>query len=144
LHALLEQERKTPQSSIHTIKHSLAQQRAQLRASCPSCPPQHCHTLIAPFPLYLQESAQGYYGVMPDLTCMGKVIGGGLPVGAFGGRKDIMSMVAPAGPMYQAGTLSGNPLAMTAGAKVRAVCVYVWYICALELCVCVALEGSVH
>lgn len=56
-------------------------------------------------------------GITPDLTTLGKVIGGGLPVGAYGGRKDIMSMVAPAGPMYQAGTLSGNPLAMTAGIK---------------------------
>ena len=53
----------------------------------------------------------------PDLTTMGKVIGGGLPVGAYGGKKEIMEMVAPAGPMYQAGTLSGNPLAMTAGIK---------------------------
>lgn len=61
--------------------------------------------------------AQALYGVTPDLTTMGKVIGAGLPVGAYGGRKDIMSMVAPAGPMYQAGTLSGNPLAMTAGIK---------------------------
>jgi glutamate-1-semialdehyde 2,1-aminomutase len=60
---------------------------------------------------------QQKFGVTPDLTTMGKVIGGGLPVGAYGGRKDIMSMVAPAGPMYQAGTLSGNPLAMTAGIK---------------------------
>lgn len=60
---------------------------------------------------------QQRFGVTPDLTTMGKVIGGGLPVGAYGGRKDIMSMVAPAGPMYQAGTLSGNPLAMTAGIK---------------------------
>eukprot|EP00529_Nitzschia_sp_RCC80_P022935 CAMPEP_0113485532 /NCGR_PEP_ID=MMETSP0014_2-20120614/24532_1 /TAXON_ID=2857 /ORGANISM="Nitzschia sp." /LENGTH=471 /DNA_ID=CAMNT_0000379181 /DNA_START=98 /DNA_END=1513 /DNA_ORIENTATION=- /assembly_acc=CAM_ASM_000159 len=59
--------------------------------------------------------AQKYFGVTPDVTTMGKVIGGGLPVGAYGGRKDIMQMVAPAGPMYQAGTLSGNPLAMTAG-----------------------------
>merc|ERR1719183_2325766 len=59
--------------------------------------------------------AQEYFGVTPDVTTMGKVIGGGLPVGAHGGRKDIMEMVAPAGPMYQAGTLSGNPLAMTAG-----------------------------
>ena len=59
--------------------------------------------------------AQEYFGVKPDVTTMGKVIGGGLPVGAYGGRKDIMQMVAPAGPMYQAGTLSGNPLAMTAG-----------------------------
>jgi glutamate-1-semialdehyde 2,1-aminomutase len=55
--------------------------------------------------------------ITPDLTCLGKIIGGGLPVGAYGGRKDIMEMVAPAGPMYQAGTLSGNPLAMTAGIK---------------------------
>ncbi|OEU14969.1 glutamate 1-semialdehyde 2,1-aminomutase [Fragilariopsis cylindrus CCMP1102] len=59
--------------------------------------------------------AQEYFGITPDVTTMGKVIGGGLPVGAYGGRKDIMEMVAPAGPMYQAGTLSGNPLAMTAG-----------------------------
>jgi glutamate-1-semialdehyde 2,1-aminomutase len=61
--------------------------------------------------------AQAKFGVTPDLTTMGKVIGGGLPVGAYGGRADIMGMVAPAGPMYQAGTLSGNPLAMTAGIK---------------------------
>ncbi len=61
--------------------------------------------------------AQAKFGVTPDLTTMGKVIGGGLPVGAYGGRRDIMAMVAPAGPMYQAGTLSGNPLAMTAGIK---------------------------
>jgi glutamate-1-semialdehyde 2,1-aminomutase len=61
--------------------------------------------------------AQAKFGITPDLTTMGKVIGGGLPVGAYGGRADIMSMVAPAGPMYQAGTLSGNPLAMTAGIK---------------------------
>ncbi|WP_084668840.1 glutamate-1-semialdehyde 2,1-aminomutase [Spirulina major] len=60
---------------------------------------------------------QAKFGVTPDLTTLGKVIGGGLPVGAYGGRKDIMAMVAPAGPMYQAGTLSGNPLAMTAGIK---------------------------
>jgi glutamate-1-semialdehyde 2,1-aminomutase len=59
--------------------------------------------------------AQAYYGVMPDMTCLGKVIGGGLPVGAYGGKKEIMSMVSPLGPVYQAGTLSGNPLAMTAG-----------------------------
>ena len=61
--------------------------------------------------------AQAHFGVTPDLTTMGKVIGGGLPVGAYGGRREIMEMVAPAGPMYQAGTLSGNPLAMTAGIK---------------------------
>ncbi|MDO9066623.1 MAG: glutamate-1-semialdehyde 2,1-aminomutase, partial [Chloroflexota bacterium] len=59
--------------------------------------------------------AQGLYHIQPDLTTLGKVIGGGLPVGAYGGRRDVMSLVAPAGPMYQAGTLSGNPLAMTAG-----------------------------
>jgi glutamate-1-semialdehyde 2,1-aminomutase len=59
--------------------------------------------------------AQQLYGITPDLTTLGKIIGGGLPVGAYGGRKDIMQMVAPSGPMYQAGTLSGNPLAMTAG-----------------------------
>lgn len=59
--------------------------------------------------------AQGYYGVTPDLTCLGKVIGGGLPVGAYGGKREIMENVAPAGQIYQAGTLSGNPLAMVAG-----------------------------
>jgi glutamate-1-semialdehyde 2,1-aminomutase len=59
--------------------------------------------------------AQAYYGISPDMTCLGKVIGGGLPVGAYGGKKEIMSMVSPEGPVYQAGTLSGNPLAMTAG-----------------------------
>jgi glutamate-1-semialdehyde 2,1-aminomutase len=59
--------------------------------------------------------AQALYGVRPDLTTMGKIIGGGLPVGAYGGRREIMEMVAPSGPMYQAGTLSGNPLAMAAG-----------------------------
>ncbi|TAK28762.1 MAG: glutamate-1-semialdehyde-2,1-aminomutase [Chloroflexota bacterium] len=59
--------------------------------------------------------AQALYGVMPDLTCLGKIIGGGLPVGAYGGRADLMSLIAPSGPVYQAGTLSGNPLAMTAG-----------------------------
>jgi glutamate-1-semialdehyde 2,1-aminomutase len=59
--------------------------------------------------------AQQTLGVRPDLTCLGKIIGGGLPVGAYGGRTDVMDLVAPAGPVYQAGTLSGNPLAMTAG-----------------------------
>ena len=61
------------------------------------------------------NGAQGLFGVNPDITTMGKIIGGGLPVGAYGGRKDIMEMVAPLGPMYQAGTLSGNPLAVGAG-----------------------------
>ena len=59
--------------------------------------------------------AQGRYGVTPDLTCLGKVIGGGLPVGAYGGKRELMDQIAPAGPIYQAGTLSGNPLAMAAG-----------------------------
>jgi glutamate-1-semialdehyde 2,1-aminomutase len=59
--------------------------------------------------------AQQLFGIKPDLTCLGKIIGGGLPVGAYGGRADIMELMAPSGPVYQAGTLSGNPLAMTAG-----------------------------
>jgi glutamate-1-semialdehyde 2,1-aminomutase len=59
--------------------------------------------------------AQERFGVAPDLTCLGKIIGGGLPVGAYGGRREIMDLVAPSGPVYQAGTLSGNPLAMAAG-----------------------------
>jgi glutamate-1-semialdehyde 2,1-aminomutase len=59
--------------------------------------------------------AQAVFDVKPDLTCLGKIIGGGLPVGAYGGRADVMALVAPAGPVYQAGTLSGNPVAMTAG-----------------------------
>ena len=59
--------------------------------------------------------AQAIAGVRPDLTCLGKIIGGGLPVGAYGGRVELMELVSPAGPVYQAGTLSGNPLAMTAG-----------------------------
>jgi glutamate-1-semialdehyde 2,1-aminomutase len=59
--------------------------------------------------------AQALYGIRPDLTCLGKIIGGGLPVGAFGGRKDIMAHLAPEGGVYQAGTLAGNPLAMAAG-----------------------------
>jgi glutamate-1-semialdehyde 2,1-aminomutase len=62
--------------------------------------------------------AQELYGVKPDLTCLGKIIGGGLPVGAFGGRADVMERIAPLGPVYQAGTLSGNPLAVTAGLTV--------------------------
>lgn len=62
-----------------------------------------------------RNCAQGLYGVTPDLTCLGKVIGGGLPVGAYGGKREIMEMIAPSGPIYQAGTLSGNPLAMAAG-----------------------------
>ncbi|MFW6374819.1 MAG: glutamate-1-semialdehyde 2,1-aminomutase [Guyparkeria sp.] len=61
--------------------------------------------------------AQGHYGIKPDLTTMGKVIGGGMPVGAFGGRREIMEMISPMGPVYHAGTLSGNPMAMAAGIK---------------------------
>lgn len=61
--------------------------------------------------------AQGLYGVVPDLTCFGKVIGGGMPVGAFGGKEEIMNHISPDGPVYQAGTLSGNPVAMAAGLK---------------------------
>jgi len=61
------------------------------------------------------SGAQGKFGVTPDLTCLGKIIGGGLPVGAYGGKSEIMSLVAPEGPVYQAGTLSGNPIAVSAG-----------------------------
>src|SRR3954469_8136722 len=61
------------------------------------------------------QGAQVLYGVTPDLTCLGKVIGGGLPAAAYGGRRDLMELIAPAGPVYQAGTLSGNPLAMAGG-----------------------------
>ena len=61
------------------------------------------------------QGAQGLFGITPDLTTLGKVIGGGMPVGAFGGRRDIMQSIAPLGPVYQAGTLSGNPVAVAAG-----------------------------
>jgi glutamate-1-semialdehyde 2,1-aminomutase len=67
-----------------------------------------------------RSGAQGRLGITPDLTCLGKIIGGGLPVGAFGGRADIMDLLAPLGPVYQAGTLSGNPLTMTAGRETLA------------------------
>lgn len=63
------------------------------------------------------QGAQGLYGIAPDLTCFGKVIGGGMPVGAFGGKAEIMNFISPDGPVYQAGTLSGNPVAMAAGQK---------------------------
>ncbi|GIU44260.1 glutamate-1-semialdehyde 2,1-aminomutase [Shewanella algidipiscicola] len=70
-----------------------------------------------------KSGAQGHYGITPDLTTLGKVIGGGMPVGAFGGRKDVMQFIAPTGPVYQAGTLSGNPIAMSAGlAQMEALC----------------------
>jgi glutamate-1-semialdehyde 2,1-aminomutase len=61
------------------------------------------------------SGAQGRYGVVPDLTCLGKIIGGGMPLAAFGGRRDLMERVAPAGAVYQAGTLSGNPVSVAAG-----------------------------
>jgi glutamate-1-semialdehyde 2,1-aminomutase len=61
------------------------------------------------------QGAQVLYGIEPDITCLGKVIGGGLPAAAYGGKRELMEMVAPAGPVYQAGTLSGNPVAMAAG-----------------------------
>lgn len=64
-----------------------------------------------------RSGAQGYYQVSPDLTCFGKIIGGGMPVGAYGGKKDIMKKIAPIGPVYQAGTLSGNPVCMASGIK---------------------------
>ena len=66
--------------------------------------------------------AQTLYGIKPDITCLGKIIGGGLPVGAYGGRRELMQNVSPAGPMYQAGTLSGNPLAMAAGLATLMIC----------------------
>ena len=65
--------------------------------------------------LFRSGGAQTLYGITPDLTVLGKIIGGGLPVGAYGGRKEIMDLIAPLGPVYQAGTLSGNPLAVSAG-----------------------------
>ena len=63
------------------------------------------------------SGAQGLFGIRPDITCLGKIIGGGFPAAAFGGRHDIMALLAPQGPVYQAGTLSGNPVAMAAGAR---------------------------
>lgn len=63
------------------------------------------------------SGAQGFFGIEPDLTCLGKIIGGGFPVGAYGGKAEFMNHIAPDGPVYQAGTLSGNPVAMAAGLK---------------------------
>lgn len=73
--------------------------------------------VITGFRLQL-DGAQGYFSIKPDLTCLGKIIGGGFPVGAFGGKREVMDLLAPDGPVYQAGTLSGNPLAMSAGIAV--------------------------
>lgn len=61
------------------------------------------------------EAHRNFYGVTPDLTTLGKIVGGGMPVGAYGGREDVMRMISPEGPVYQAGTLSGNPIATAAG-----------------------------
>ncbi len=77
-----------------------------------------CDEIITGFRLSA-AGAQGYYGIKPDLTTLGKIIGGGLPVAAYGGRRDIMELVSPSGGVYQAGTLSGNPLAMAAGIETR-------------------------
>ena len=69
------------------------------------------------------QGAQGLYGITPDLSTFGKVIGGGMPVGAFGGKQEYMHLVAPSGPVYQAGTLSGNPVAMAVGlANLELIC----------------------
>ena len=79
----------------------------------------HAFRSVRRSPLFIKKvalgGAQELYNIRPDLTTLGKIIGGGLPVGAYGGRREIMQMVAPSGPMYQARTLSGNPLAMNAG-----------------------------
>ena len=72
-----------------------------------------------------------YYDVTPDLTCLGKIIGGGMPVGAFGGRREVMAALAPTGPVYQAGTLSGNPIAMAAGLPACRRCA-AWHPCDLN------------
>jgi glutamate-1-semialdehyde 2,1-aminomutase len=73
-----------------------------------------CDEVMTGFRL-ARGGAQALYGIKPDITCLGKIIGGGLPVGAYGGSRDLIRNIAPTGPIYQAGTLSGNPLAMTAG-----------------------------
>jgi glutamate-1-semialdehyde 2,1-aminomutase len=98
---------------------------ASVERLCESFPDQIAALIVEPIVLIFDEvitgfrigtgGAQGWSGIVPDLTCLGKIIGGGLPVGAYGGREDLMRLVAPSGPVYQAGTLSGNPLAMTAG-----------------------------
>ena len=113
--------RRSPPSSSSRSSATWASCRRS-RASSKGCAPRATRTArcsifdevmtgfrVAP------GGAQALVGVKPDLTCLGKIIGGGLPVGAYGGRADLMSLVAPAGPVYQAGTLSGNPLAITAG-----------------------------
>jgi glutamate-1-semialdehyde aminotransferase len=84
--------------------------------------------------------AQRLYGISPDLTTLGKILGGGLPCGAFGGRAEVMDMLAPLGPVYQAGTLSGNPLAMAAGVATKKICeiCIVACRCEVELMLCSA------
>jgi len=129
-----------PWNDLDLVRTALARYRRQIAAVI--CEPIMCNTgAILPLAGYLEGlrglctdtgtllifdevitgfrvaagGAQGRFGVRPDLSCLGKIIGGGLPVGAFGGRAEIMDMLAPIGPVYQAGTLSGNPVTMAAG-----------------------------
>jgi glutamate-1-semialdehyde 2,1-aminomutase len=89
------------------------------------------------------SGAQGLYGVTPDLTTFGKIIGGGFPVGAYGGRRDVMQMVAPLGPVYQAGTLSGNPVAMAAGqAQLMQLAAHPEYYVRMEELGCALAQGA--
>ncbi|MCX8053489.1 MAG: aminotransferase class III-fold pyridoxal phosphate-dependent enzyme, partial [Armatimonadetes bacterium] len=88
--------------------------------------------------------AQELYGVKPDMTCLGKIIGGGLPVGAYGGKKEIMEQVAPLGPVYQAGTLSGNPLAVSAGIATLKLLSQPGFYDELELKSCTLADGLIR
>ncbi len=89
--------------------HAIARSRPKPTHRCAACATTSTGFRVGP------QGVQGLYGITPDLTTLGKVIGGGMPVGAFGGRRDIMACIAPLGGVYQAGTLSGNPVAMAAG-----------------------------